>query len=147
MSTRSIIGIDSEKGFYKHFDGSPRNTISSLLTYIGIFGYDLFIEEWNRINKSGGCSNFFYVHDFKDLKTMIKTKKLTDTNYNEKESFHEINSEEFGYIVLENKIIVYDHDKKPYIIKYNKKELKKTILIGIFEKDLLERFTILYRLK
>jgi hypothetical protein len=139
--SHAIVSLDGKNGILKGSDARPSWTVTSLLTYIGMFGYSAFLDEYKRIESAGGaCVGFYYVHEIVGdernnfFLKMLFSKELGFTCFDTKDTG--IHDFDYGYHIFENKIIVYRQGKLEDTYKYDKKELRHDIAMGIFEGDI-----------
>lgn len=149
--SHAIVSLDGEHGILKSSDARPSWTLTSFLTYVGIFGYSGFLDEHKRIKTFGACEGFYYVHEvvgdereifFID---MLSSKQLGYKCYPNR--YTKIHDFDYGFHVTQNEIKVYRGDSFEYSITYDEKKLRGDIVTGIFLGDirklLREKYNIL----
>jgi len=146
--SHAIVSLDGKNGILKSSDATPAWTISSILAYIGVFGYPAFLDEYKRIESLGGaCEGFYYVSEIardRHFIQMLSSKEL-GFNCQEKDFIGDMKDIEFWYHVTKKNIRTYYYGKFVDISVYNENELRRDIIAGIFTDDMRNILKLKYR--
>lgn len=138
--SHAIVSLDGKNGILKSSDARPSWTLTSILAYIGIFGYSAFLDEYKRIESLGGaCEGFYYMSDeiFREhhFIQMLSSKEL-GFNCQEMGFTGGMRDTDYGYHVTENEIKTYRKGKLYDTFLYDEKELRKDVIVGVLEGDI-----------
>lgn len=120
MSTRSFVGygpLEKFKGFYIHSDGYPNAKIPQLVAWLWKNGYQQFVKAVDNIRGAGGTS----------FDSSLDPNSLVEPAYNDGPDEHVLGREEamdqeYTYVVMKDKIDVYNWGKKLGAVKWRSSE-------------------------